>query len=356
MKAIYSKHKIFHFQEKLDSLGPDCADPAPPIHLRIKPTNVCGHSCWYCAYKAEDLQLGKDMALRDSIPFEKMMEIIDDAIELGVRAITFSGGGEPFLYRHMLPVARRLASSPIGFASLTNGSRLEGELARVFAESAAWVRVSMDGWDDASYVKYRRTGNGEYTRIMSNMAAFKSIGGPCYLGVSLIVDQDNASHLLDSLRRLKETGVDSVKISPCIVSNDAGQNAVYHEKIFQDVREQIGRASTDLASEDFEIFDSYHELGDKFAKDYTWCPYSQILHVIGADLNIYPCQDKAYNLEEGLIGSIKNQRYRDFWKDSRAAFFKIDPSRQCNHHCVANEKNKQVLGYLEVDQNHMMFV
>jgi radical SAM protein with 4Fe4S-binding SPASM domain len=75
-------------------------------------------------------------------------------------------------------------------------------------------------------------------------------------------------------------------------------------------------------------------------KEYTWFPYSQILPVIGADLNIYPCQDKAYNLEEGLVGSIKEQRFKDFWFSDKNQFFKINPSLHCNHHCVANLKNK----------------
>jgi radical SAM protein with 4Fe4S-binding SPASM domain len=97
------------------------------------------------------------------------------------------------------------------------------------------------------------------------------------------------------------------------------------------------------------MFDSYHELDDKFNKEYDWCPYLQVLPVIGADLNIYPCQDKAYNLDEGLIGSIKNQSFKDFWFSSKENFFKINPSKVCNHHCVANSKNKLVLEYLNAD-------
>jgi len=38
-----------------------------------------------------------------------------------------------------------------------------------------------------------------------------------------------------------------------------------------------------LADNNFEIFDAYYELDAKFKKEYTWCPYSQILPVIGAD-------------------------------------------------------------------------
>ena len=37
------------------------------------------------------------MVARDFIPKAKMMEIIDDLVDMGVKAVTFSGGGDPFI-------------------------------------------------------------------------------------------------------------------------------------------------------------------------------------------------------------------------------------------------------------------
>ncbi len=356
MGILYSKTKIFHYKDKIDSLPRDVEQILPPIHIRIKPTNVCSHGCWYCAYKADDLQLGKDMVKLNSIPREKMLEIIEDLIELKVQSVTFSGGGEPFQYHHFVETLQKLAQSPIKFASLTNGSKMEGEAAEIFAHHGTWVRVSMDGWDDESYVEYRKVRMGEYTKIMNNMKKFISYGGKCFLSVSINVDQKNANHVYESLSKLKDIGVKSVKVSPTITSNDGVESNNYHKPVYQLVRDQVDKAKASLQDSSFEIFDAYHELDKKFTKDYDWCPYLQILHVIGADMNIYPCQDKAYNLEEGLIGSIKEQRYRDFWMNNKEKFFKINPSKVCNHHCVANEKNKLVLEYLNLDKDHVSFV
>jgi len=356
MGLLYTKMKVFHFEEKIDSLPSDVEDVLPPVHVRIKPTNVCSHNCWYCAYKAEDLQLGKDMAKRDRIPREKMREIVEDVVDMGVKAVTFSGGGDPFCYPYLLETTKTLSQTPVAFAALTNGAGLQGEVAEVFAHSGTWLRISMDGWDDESYAAYRGVSRNEFTKVMGNMERFKQFGGVCYLGVSLIVDRKNAPHIYEFIRRIKEVGVDSVKVSPCIVSNEGPENNAYHEPVFGEVREQVGRAIEDLMDDGFEISDAYHELDEKFDKEYTWCPYLQVLPVIGADLNIYPCQDKAYNLEEGLIGSIKEQRFREFWFSDKAKFFKIDPSLHCNHHCVANAKNGMILEYLQADQAHLGFV
>jgi len=348
--------KIFHFKDKIDSL-PEFNDKImAPIQIRIKPTNVCNHNCSYCAYKAENLQLGKDMDIRDQISKEKMMEIIDDLQEIGVKSVTFSGGGEPFCYPYLLDAVKRLSNSSIKFAALTNGSRLEGELAEIFAHDATWIRISIDGWDDKSYAKYRGIKMGGFSKVMENMKNFKKLRGKCYLGVCIIVDRENSLHVYDFTKRLKEIGVNSVKISPCIVSNSGRKNNEYHQPIFEQVKKQADKAIKDFSDSIFEVFDSYHALEDKFQKDYDWCPYLQVLPVIGADLNIYPCQDKAYNLQEGLIGSIKNQRFKDFWFSNKNKFFKINPSLHCNHHCVANAKNKLILDYLNVDKEHFEFV
>ena len=356
MGNLYTKMKIFHYKEKLDSLPREKDEIKPPIHVRIKPTNACNHNCWYCAYRADHMQLGQDMVVRDMIPRDKLSEIIEDLSEMGVQAVTFSGGGEPLVYPHLAESVKKLIENNISFATLTNGARLTGEIAELFAHNGTWVRISMDGWDDESYMKYRGCGDGEHTKIIRNIECFKKMNGGCLLGISLILDKDNWKHVAGQLEFFKSLGVNSVKVGAAIVSNDSLESNDYHRPFFSETKKLILQAKKALEDVSFEIFDAYHELEDNFIKDYSWCPYLQILPVIGADLNIYPCQDKAYNLKNGLIGSIKNRRFKEFWFSEKGNYFKIVPSRDCKHHCVANVKNTLILEYLETDKAHLGFV
>ncbi|WP_320172156.1 radical SAM protein [Maridesulfovibrio sp.] len=353
---LYTSLKIFHYQDKLDSLQQDSGEVKAPIHIRIKPTNVCNHSCSYCAYRADNLQLGQDMDVKDRIPKEKMAEIVEDCVEMGVKAVTFSGGGEPFCYPHLAETARALSEGGIRIASLTNGGLMKGEAAEVFAERGTWIRVSMDGWDGPSYARFRGVSEEEFGRVMKNIENFQKLSGKCFLGVSYIVNQDNAGHVYEMGRRLKDIGVNSVKFSACVVSNDGRENNEYHAPFFQEVKDQTERAVAELADDSYEVFDSYHHLDEKFAKNYSWCPYQQILPIIGADQRIYSCQDKAYNLQCGVLGDIREQRFKDFWFNGHEKFFKINPARDCNHHCVANSKNMLIHEYLGADPEHLAFV
>ena len=188
------------------------------------------------------------------------------------------------------------------------------------------------------------------------MKKFQKLEGKCLLGVSIVVDKRNAPHILELINKVKDTGANSVNISPCIISRDALENNGYHGALMEKVKEQVAEAKSKLADESFQIYDAYHELEDKFQKDYTWCPYIQILPVIGADLNVYSCKDKAYNWKEGKVGSIKEIPFKVFWYNNKDKFFNINPSRVCNHHCIANEKNKMIHEYLECKNDHLGFV
>ena len=356
MGILYSKMKMFHFPKKLDSLPADNPRILAPLHVRLKPTNICNHDCGYCAYRRDTIQLGKDMVLREQIPEAKMMELVDDFIDLGVKAVTFSGGGEPLCYPYLAKTARRLADAGIRIATLTNGALLTGEVAEIFASKGSWVRVSVDGWDPRSYAYYRGVSEKEFDRVNGNLAAFRKQSAGCLLGAVIIVDATNQCHVYDMIRSFHDMGLDSVKIAPCFNSNDGGENNRYHAPHFNRVKEQIERAMVALRSPSFEIFDSFYEQLCTFDKSYHWCPYIQINPVVGADLNVYSCHDKAYNLEQGLLFSIRETGFKQGWLADKSRFFKIDPACHCNHHCVVNDKNKMILEYLALDGDHLDFV
>ncbi|MBF0180425.1 MAG: radical SAM protein [Magnetococcales bacterium] len=355
MAILYSSHKFIHFPEHLRALREQRV--MAPIHIRIKPTNHCNHNCWYCAYKVDNLHLGEEMVESDAIAPEKMHEIVTDILDMGVRAVTFSGGGEPLLYKPLPEVVERLASGGVRVAALTNGSNLKGRMADAFARHGTWVRISMDGWDDASYAAARGLRDTDpFTQLMRNIEAFTARDTRCVLGVSFIVTEVNCDHLQEVCARLKAAGVNHVKLSGVVVANDGAGNNEYHNRLRERVAGQI-RAAMALSDASFTVLDHYHELEDRFDKEYTTCPYLPYLTVIGADCGVYTCQDKAYR-QSGLLGWIRERTFKAFWfsKENRQRIFSLDPSRECRHHCVTHGKNLAIHNILAIDPEHGVFV
>ena len=354
MTQLYSNLKFLRYTDHLDALRERRV--VAPVHIRIKPINHCNHDCWYCAYRVSNLQLGEDIDYKDTIPKDKMFEIVEDVIAMGVKAVTFSGGGEPLLYKPLPEVVKRLAEGGVKVATLTNGSNLKGKVADAFAEYGTWVRVSTDAWDDASFAKSRGIHEGEFTKLLKNLSDFSARGSKCVLGISYIVDKDNCTHLYEACKLLKAAGVNHVKFSGVVVSNSGEENNAYHAKIKEIVTQQIELART-LADDKFSVINHYHELDDRFQKSYTMCPYLMFLTVIGADCKVYTCQDKAFTVS-GTLGSIVDQRFRDFWfsEENKRRLFELDPSKECTHHCVSHGKNMAIMDLLSIDPDHGPFV
>ena len=355
MQTAYGDLKFLRFTDRLEAIRDRRL--VAPVHVRIKPINRCNHDCWYCAYRASNLQLGDEMREADKIPEDRMMQIADDLVDMKVKAVTFSGGGEPLLYKPLPRVIERLAAGDIRIGALTNGSNLQGVMADAFARHGTWIRVSIDGWDDESYSKSRGLKGEPFTKLIGNLRAFSARGSRCTLGVSFIVSRDNHAHILDVCRIFKEVGVRHVKLSGVVIANDLAENNRYHRAFAPAVVEQIARARAELEDESFDLVDHYHELEERFEKGYTICPFMQFLTVIGADLCVYSCQDKAY-AEAGRLGSFADSSFKRFWfsDENRKRVWALNPATQCKHHCVAQRKNELITDYLAIDQEHGCFV
>jgi Fe-coproporphyrin III synthase len=352
--SVYSDTKVFRYPEHLAAVA--AGEVRAPVHIRIKPTNVCNHDCYFCAYRSQDMSLGEDMDKRDRIPREKMLEVADDLVAMGVEAVTFSGGGEPLIYPYLVETIERLAAGGIRIAALSNGSQLKAKVADAFADHGTWIRISIDGWDGPSYAKYRSVPETEFAKVMDNISGFAKRGSDCVLGASLIVDKTNAGKIAYLSGQLKDAGASHVKVSGCVVSNDGAENNAYHAKITDVVREQIADAQM-LGDDNFAVVDHYHSLAERFDKPYTTCPFVNFLTVIAADSIVYTCQDKAYT-KGGVLGSIADQSFREMWFSdaNKAALHAVNPSSDCQHHCIAENKNRMLLDFLRTDRDHAAFV
>ena len=170
MTAYYSALKFLKFKEHLQGL--EDGRVVAPVHIRVKPTNHCNHNCWYCAYRTDELALGDEMNVKDSIPEIRMLALAREFVDVGVKAVTFSGGGEPLLYKPLPDVIDILAEGGIRVAALTNGSNLKGRVSDAFARHGTWIRISLDAWDNPSYVKSRGAKEKDFSRLINNIKSF----------------------------------------------------------------------------------------------------------------------------------------------------------------------------------------
>lgn len=359
MKILYSDLKILHFQSKLVDLARGTL--SAPLHVRIKPTNRCNHNCYYCCYRNKNLHLNQLFDERDKIPPDRMKEIIFDLRKMGVGAVTFSGGGEPLVYPYIKGAIKDLLDSRIKVALLTNGSLLKGEVAQILSRYAAWVRISMDAADAKTYAKIRGVELGEFDKVCDNIYNFaKKKRRRCQLGVNFIVTKDNYKDIYKFLKIMKKLGVDHVKISEAVLYTDRGKNKKHYHRMLGLIKRQIKKGVSELSDSRFSIIDKVDNFVTKvdcYQKCYDRCYFVQCLTVIGADLNVYFCQDKAYT-RIGTLGSLKGRSFKNLWfsKESKDRLIKLNPIKHCKHHCTQHTKNIMLLDYFGLDKKHLSFI
>jgi MoaA/NifB/PqqE/SkfB family radical SAM enzyme len=374
MDKLYSGLKIFHFNRKIQDL--ESGRITPPLHVRLKPINRCNHSCSYCCYRNKNLFLGQNLDETDMIPKDRLIKLTQELALAGVKAVTFSGGGEPLCHPAIAETVKKLSLNNIKTAFLTNGSLLKGEKARVIAENCSWVRISMDGISNEMYTETRNVKSGEFDKICTNIKEFVKIKRPeCELGINFIVTEKNYHIIDDFIMLMNDLGADHIKISEAVISTDVRENREYLRPFYFKIKEKIKKASINLNKGPvikehpnngpvnkgpIKIIDMIHNVqarDNEYEKAYTWCPFIQCISVIGADLKVYTCQDKAYTLS-GELGDLKNTSFNALWADPnfQKRLKSINPSSDCCHHCVQNSKNIMLLDFLGSRPDHLDFV
>lgn len=357
MKNAYSSVKIFHHKAALDAM--EQGKGSAPFYVRIKPTNICNHHCAYCTYGSGDT--GNKTENRDSIrhtdmiPRDKMLEMIDDMGNMGVKAVTFSGGGEPLTYPYMKEAAAELKRRNIELSLISNGQLLKGELAEAFYD-AKWVRISFDSPNAAEYAKLRGISEKSYEEVVKNISDFaRNKNKTCVLGVNFVISKSNYRRVYEAARLLKSLGVNHVKFA-AVISNEKK----YHESIKDKTLEQIYGAMQELSSGDFQIINSYeNECMDKnfSIQPFSTCYTCRLVTVIAADQKLYLCHTRAYD-SDAVLSDLRETSFREAWyaEETQKKLAGFNPRRECKNFCVYEERNQLIQAYFDVNYDHINFI
>lgn len=338
MINVYNSSKLAFHREKLEALAK--GEVTAPLYVRVKPTNKCDHSCEYCSYNPDnDCPVSELINFKDEIPFKKMIEILDDFRDIGVKAITYSGGGEPLIYPYIIPIMEKTLKNKIELSIITNGQKLNEERAKILSQ-AEWVRVSASESDPETFKRIRRRPKEWFYQREKNLEEFARIKKQgCEFGINFVVNERNFNQIYNSAKYFKELGVNHIKFTPAYSDNFLG----YHKDIKKEAEEQILRARQDFQNNEFTIYDTYENdfnLTGLEQRKYPLCYIMQIVPIIGADSVVYFCHDKTYN-KQGVLGDIKNRSFKNLWfsQEARKKFKNTDPRKICRHHCTYDSRN-----------------
>lgn len=334
----YSILKIFHHPNKVNSMLKNRI--TSPLYVRIKIINRCCHQCFYCVYNPKFSKIHPLSNRVDDIPIKKMMEILDNLKSMRVKAVTYTGGGEPLSYQYIEKVLEKTIKNKIRLSMITNGQLLEGRKAELLY-NADWIRASLDYHDAKTFSKIRNIKPDYFYKLINNLSSFAKNKNPnCDFGVNCVVHHLNYKYLFEIAKLCKKIGVDNLRFAPLWKKNFLE----YHKSFKNKAVQQIEKAKK-LQDKNISIGSTYERYFEKNTggekREYPRCFYMEIVPVIAADQNVYTCHNNAYE-PSGKIGSIKMQSFRKMWFSPKTTDFfkKFNPQETCTHECSNDEKNR----------------
>ncbi len=350
----YSNLKIFHHASLLKDI--EKGKRVAPIYLRIKPTNVCNHKCYYCSYADNALGLRDSVNKKDQIPWKKMQEIIEDMKNMGVKAVTFSGGGEPLVYPYIAETMQKVLDANIDLSIITNGQLLNGERANIL-KNAKWVRVSCDAANNSTYAAVRGLPEDALIKVCGNIEKFAAEKtDSCELGINFVINHENFNEIYKMAEKMKGLGVNHIKYAARITKD----LFKYHEPFKEEAMRQLAKAKEALEDENFHIIDKYASDFDTamvFERKYHTCYINRLFAVIAADSKVYFCHDKAY-VSSGVVADLTHQSFKESWfsKEICDRYKNFDAVSECKHHCVYDDRNLLLKSFFEMDKKHINFI
>lgn len=353
MSTIYSQLKPAWHPDRIEALR-DGLRPRP-IHVQLILSDLCNQDCSFCAYRMSaglsnemftagaELAGGHNNPIR-RIPTEKALEIVDDCGEMGVKAIQFTGGGEPTVHPDHLRVFGRAQAHGIDTALVTNGVKLKADADEILAMT--WIRISIDAGSREAYSAVRRVPAGHWDKVWGNIEALAS-RYEGVLGTGFVVTTQNYRGIGTAARRAKDAGARNMRVG-AVFSADGSS---FYGDTVPAICAEIQAAKEAVDGGGFEVIDLFgRRLGDLEGGSPTdeACGYQYLTVYIGGDLNVYRCCNTAYT-RAGTVGSLREQRFRD----AALAYEPFD-ARTCRH-CQFMGQNQAIRSLID-EPEHVNFV
>ena len=140
-----------------------------PVQVQLIISDLCNQDCQFCTHRMSNGTASEQFAVNGNhnpnrmIPTEKCLEILDDCEMLGVKAIQFTGGGEPTVHPEHIKIfdyAQRRFKTGL----ITNGFYLK-DLA--VYNRFDWIRVSLDAFTKETYQKIRD--HSGFDKVINNL-------------------------------------------------------------------------------------------------------------------------------------------------------------------------------------------
>ena len=181
-----------------------------PVHAELDLTDRCNVACYFCNQM--------DVRTRESLPLERILDLVEEMAGEGLKSVRLSGGGDPLMYRHFVEVQDALAEHGVVIDNLTtNGALMKPEIAeRLVKNGAREVIFSLNASNPKDYQRMMRVAAKVFDQVVENARHLVSLknGSPLpNVVVQFLIDPENFRELPQMYRLARDLGVDQMVLN-----------------------------------------------------------------------------------------------------------------------------------------------
>ena len=355
----YNDLKAVHYHKELNQLKNN--EMVYPRFLSIDPVAGCNHDCYFCSYRyARDDDLNALFNEKDLISYDKMVEIFDDCVKMGTKAVELTGGGEPTAHPQFVELLRDARKRSLEVGLITNGAsnnwkRQQGKMLKEISE-IEFTRFSLDSATAKTHALIHRGRADDFETAVENIRLLcQNRTGKLAVGISFVILKENHKEIGEAVRLAEELGVDYIRF----VAFRGGDMRKNQDYLPDETITSIERDLDSLESSTIEITNQFSERSkshESFGvyESNAFCYYSRLTAVVGADLRLYPCCVWKYR-PQGVVSELSDKTFRQAWEAREFYDRKFDIAETCET-CHIKPKNDFISYMLESDPRHVNFL
>jgi len=348
---VFSPNKLFSHMDRMHDWWQ--GKRIYPITMELSPSSVCNHYCTWCMHGAYfgkhrgDEKIDKPYPDSSIMPFSFYRTLVDELVEVGAKAMIFSGSGEPFVNREFPKFIEYTAKSGMDVAVITNGSLMDDEGIEMTARYVSWMRISLDSGTAAGRMRIHRTPEKDWENTLENMRrvanAKKAEKSSLHLGSQIVVCPENWEEIDQCAQVSKECGMDYLQIKPAVL-HPMSSNKQYEEEFFKRALATIYETKARYEDESFRVFVKDDQFAGVLAADYEKghyrkC-YADFFPIIEANKLVYYCS-QTRGLPQFAIGDLSKNTFKEIWESEHRKLVNdcIDVMK-CQPICRCHQVNK----------------
>lgn len=309
-EIILDGDKLRWHKERVEAML--AGERVAPLTIDCALTRNCSYRCVYC-YGQLQHNIGDDLSL------DVIYRFLDDAAEIGVKAVSFVSDGESTCSPHLYDAILRGKSNGLDMALGTNGYLLRDDRLQEILPALSYLRFNISAGEPERYAEIHGCAIKCFHKVCSTIAESVRLKREHQLEVTLGMQMVLMPELADQIMPLSELGrdlgVDYLVIKHCSDDEDGSLGVDYGG--YASLTPLLERAEG-LSTEAYRVAVKWSKIKTGNKRCYTQC-YGPplILQMSGSGL-VAPCGmffNEKYSKYH--IGNISQTPLKELWQGER---------------------------------------